>query len=182
MPRIMTSPVLVLAFFAAVAGVLNLPFHGAEFLTDWLEPVFEDVPALHSSSFLEGFLLSCLSVAVGLIGIAIAHRAYRQGLPRPDVDPALQRLGPVGRLFGHAYYLDESIGRLVAGPLTRAADWLDRTFDGQIIDGAVNGTGRLFRTVGGGLRRAQTGLVRNYALGVVVGAVGLLVYMLVRGT
>ena len=31
------------------------------------------------------------------------------------------------------------------------------------------------------MRKAQTGLVRNYALGVVIGAVGLLVFMLVRG-
>jgi len=36
------------------------------------------------------------------------------------------------------------------------------------------------RDTGGRLRRVQTGLVRNYALGVVVGAVALLVYLAVR--
>ena len=50
-----------------------------------------------------------------------------------------------------------------------------------MIDGAVNGVGRLFRDLGGTVRKAQTGLVRNYALGVVIGAIGLLVFMLVRG-
>jgi NADH-quinone oxidoreductase subunit L len=179
-PRIMTTPILILAFLAAIGGILSLPFSGIEFLTDWLEPVFADVPALHTSSFLEGFLLSCLSVAVGLIGIFVAHRVYRGGLRRPTEDPGLQRLGVVGRVFGHAYYYDELIGRMVAGPLTKGADLLDR-FDGRVIDGAVNGVGRLFRDVGGTVRKAQTGLVRNYALGVVIGAVGLLVFMLVRG-
>ena len=48
-----------------------------------------------------------------LIGIAVAHRFYRHGLRRPSEDPGLQRLGPVGRLFGHAYYYDELIGRVV---------------------------------------------------------------------
>ena len=39
------------------------------------------------------------------------------------------------------------------------------------IDGAVNGIGAGFRAAGGGLRRLQTGLVRNYALGIVFGTV-----------
>jgi NADH-quinone oxidoreductase subunit L len=58
---------------------------------------------------------------------------------------------------------------------------LDRTVDAGIIDGAVNGIGRLVRDLGSRVRRVQTGLVRNYALGVMVGAVALLVFMLVRG-
>lgn len=179
-PRVMTTPILILAMFAAIAGLLNLPFIGLEFLTDWLEPVFEDVPEIHPNSFIGGFSLSALSVTLGLIGIFVAHSLYRRGLRSPEVDPALQRLGPVGRVFGHAYYFDETIGRIVAGPLTKLADFLD-VFDGKVIDGAVNGTGRLFRNLGGRLRWVQTGLVRNYALGVVVGAVALLVFMLVRG-
>ncbi len=180
-PRTMTTPILVLGALAVVAGVLNLPFHGLEFLTEWLDPVFEGVPEIHSNSFLGGFALSTLSVALGLVGILVAVSLYRHGLRRPEDDRGVERLGLVGRIFGHAYYLDETIGRVVAGPVTRFADWLDRTVDAGIIDGAVNGTGRLFRNLGGGLRRVQTGLVRNYALGVVLGAAGLLLFMLVRG-
>jgi NADH-quinone oxidoreductase subunit L len=180
-PSTMTLPILVLASLAAVAGVLNLPFEGIEFLTEWLEPVFEDVPEIHPNSFVGGFALSTLSVVFGLMGILVALTLYRGGLRRPDDDPGLARLGPVGRLFGHAYYFDEAIARTVAGPVTRFADWLDRTVDARGIDGAVNGIARLFRNFGGGLRRVQTGLVRNYALGVVLGAAGLLLFMLVRG-
>ncbi len=180
-PRVMTGPILVLATLAVIGGVLNLPFIGLEFLTEWLEPVFEDVPEIHPNSFIGGVALSALSVTLGLTGILVAYSLYRRGLRRPSEDPALVRLGVVGRVLGHAYYFDEAIAKLVAGPVTRGADWLDRTFDAGIIDGAVNGVGRLFRNLGGGLRRAQTGLVRNYALGVVVGAVGLLLFMLVRG-
>ncbi len=180
-PRTMTTPILVLGTLAVVAGVLNLPFRSLEFLTEWLEPVFEGVPEIHPNSFVGGFALSTLSVALGLTGILVALSLYRHGLRRPDEDPGLERFGFAGRLFGHAYYLDETIARAVAGPITRFADWLDHTVDAGIIDGAVNGTGRLFRNLGGGLRRVQTGLVRNYALGVALGAAGLLLFMLVRG-
>jgi NADH-quinone oxidoreductase subunit L len=179
-PRVMTTPVLILAGLAVVGGLLSLPFRGVEFLSDWLDPVFEDVTAIHTS-FVGGVVLSALSIAIGLVGIVAALSLYRDGLRRPDDDPALDRLGIAGRLFGHAYYYDEAVGRLVAGPVTRLADWLDRTVDTGIIDGAVNGIGRLFRDLGGRARRVQTGLVRNYALGVFVGAVALLVFMLVRG-
>ena len=50
-----------------------------------------------------------------------------------------------------------------------------------MIDGAVNGIGRTFRGVGGGLRKVQTGLVRNYALAIVLGAVLLLVFVVDEG-
>ena len=50
----------------------------------------------------------------------------------------------------------------------------------MVIDGAVNGVARLARGAGSGLRRIQTGFVRQYALGIVLGAVALLAYMLTR--
>src|SRR5207248_2663384 len=37
-PRLMTIPVLVLAALAAIGGLLNVPLHGLEFLTKWLDP------------------------------------------------------------------------------------------------------------------------------------------------
>ena len=48
------------------------------------------------------------------------------------------------------------------------------------VDGAVNGVAAGFKAAGGGLRKIQTGLVRNYALWIVLGAVLLVGYMLVR--
>jgi NADH-quinone oxidoreductase subunit L len=124
--------------------------------------------------------LSVISVLVALVGLAIALSLYRDGIPTPEGDPLPERLGVAGRLFQHAYYFDETIANLVRGPVTRGAEWLNQGFDLGIIDGAVNGVATLVRDAGGRLRRVQTGLVRNYALGVVVGAVALLVYLAVR--
>jgi NADH-quinone oxidoreductase subunit L len=179
-PVTMTFPIVALAALAAVGGVLSLPFRSVEFLTQWLEPVFADAPKIDVTSFVAGSTLEGISVVFGLIGLYIAYRIYRHGIPSPEGDPLPERLGVAGRLFQHAYYFDEIIANLVRGPVYRFADWLNRGFDLGIIDGAVNGVATLVRDAGGRLRRVQTGLVRNYALGVVLGAVALLVFLAVR--
>ena len=66
------------------------------------------------------------------------------------------------------------------GPLRAAARWLAVTFDLGVIDGAVNGVAKLVRGAAFGLRKVQTGLVRQYALGVVLGVVLLLLYAIAR--
>jgi NADH-quinone oxidoreductase subunit L len=179
-PPTMTLPILALAGLAAVGGLLSLPFGGIEFLSDWLHPTFERVPEIDVTSFVAAAILSVISVIVALVGLAMALSLYREGIPTPEGDPLPERLGVAGRLFQHAYYFDETIANLVRGPVTRGAEWLNQGFDLGIIDGAVNGVATLVRDSGARLRRVQTGLVRNYALGVVLGAVALLVYLAVR--
>jgi len=179
-PPTMTLPILTLAGLAALGGVLSLPFKGIAFLEDWLHPTFEAVPEIDVTSFVAAFALTVLSAALGLIGLAFALAIYWRGIPTPEADPLPQRLGVAGRLFQHAYYFDESIAAFVRGPGLRFADWVNRGFDLGVIDGAVNGVARVVRDTAGRLRRVQTGLVRNYALGVVLGAVGLLVFLAVR--
>jgi NADH-quinone oxidoreductase subunit L len=179
-PPTMTLPILALAGLAAVGGVLSLPFKGIAFLEDWLHPTFGTVPEIDVTSFVAAFALTVLSAALGLVGLAFALAIYRRGIPTPEADPLPQRLGVAGRLFQHAYYFDEAIANFVRGPGLRFADWVNRGFDLGVVDGAVNGVARVVRETAGRVRRVQTGLVRNYALGVVIGAVGLLVFLAVR--
>jgi NADH-quinone oxidoreductase subunit L len=179
-PPTMVLPVLVLATLSIVGGVLNLPFTTLENLGHWLEPVFEGVPRIEPTSFASASALSTVSVFMAVVGISIAFLLYRRGLPDPARDPLDQRLGVLGRLFGHAWYVDETVSNAVRGPSRRFADWLSLGFDARGVDGAVNGVADLVRRAGGGLRRVQTGLVRNYALGVVLGAAGLLLFLVVR--
>jgi NADH-quinone oxidoreductase subunit L len=180
MPWTMVVPSVVLAALAAVIGFINMPFTSFEFLTEWLDPVFRGVVEHSASSFVEGATLDVVSVTIACLGIFFAWTLYRRGLVDPEVDPLDQKLGPVGKLFGHAYYFDESISRLVDGPLRKAAQWLATGFDIGIIDGAVNGIAKLVRGAAMGLRKAQTGLVRQYALGIVFGVVLLLLYAVAR--
>jgi len=177
---VMVLPVLALAFLAIVGGLLDLPFTKLEFLNHFLEPVFEVVAPPEPTSFWSAFGLDVIAVAVAMIGIFISWRIYHGGLEDPAVDPLDHRLGPLGRLFGHAYYYDEGIAAAVGGPIRRSAQWLADVFDQKIIDGAVNGIAKGFGAAGTQVRKLQTGLVRQYALGIAVGTVALLVWAAIR--
>jgi len=178
--RHMVVAALILATGAAIGGLMNLPFEPLEFLTHWLDPVFEGVAEPHPSSFVQGLSLEVLAAIIALCGVGISFFTYRRGLENLDEDPIDRKLGPVGRLFGHAWYLDDTVSTVVAGPGRRAANWLTYVVDAKVIDGAVNGVGWLFVQAGTQLRRVQTGYVRQYALGIVLGVVALLLYALVR--
>jgi NADH-quinone oxidoreductase subunit L len=50
--------------------------------------------------------------------------------------------------------------------------------DAKIIDGLVNGSGRFASWLADRIRASQTGFVRNYALGVFIGVVALVLYFI----
>ena len=84
-------------------------------------------------------------------------------------------------ILERGWYYDSAVSALMGGPGRKAFDalnWFDRT----IVDGAVNGVGRLVRGSAGGVRKVQTGYVRQYASALAVGVVLLLVwFVVVRG-
>ena len=53
-------------------------------------------------------------------------------------------------------------------------------FDQGIVDGAVNAVGLIVRKASNALSPLQSGFVRSYAIGILAGAVGLLVWFISR--
>ncbi|MBN1287230.1 MAG: NADH-quinone oxidoreductase subunit L [Anaerolineae bacterium] len=195
-PPIMTRPLVVLAFFSAVAGFLNWP--GTHSFGHWLQ---ESVAYAHIADF--NLALALLATLLALLAIFFAALLYywRPAL-RADGADRLGGLGRLWRFLNRKWYWDEfyeliavqpfnGIGRFLAGRLDGdfLHDWFHDTliwrsfdraaaflgaFDLKIIDGAVNGLGWLAAQAARYLRRVQTGYVRQYALGVLVGAIVLL--------
>jgi NADH-quinone oxidoreductase subunit L len=183
-PWTMTMPLVVLAVLSTIGFVINLPFDNQKwnFLERWLEPVLRGAPVITASSFGIGFALSTGALVIAVVGIVVGRAMYRNGLPADGTDPAVERLGPFAKVLENAYYLDVGLARFVSGPVTSAARFLSDGVDRGVIDGAVNGVGRAFRGAGGGLRKVQTGLVRNYALAIIGGAVLLVLFVGTRAT
>lgn len=178
-PPIMTGVLIVLALGACVIGLVNLPFHHFEFLTEWLEPsLIGSIPTPHTPG-VTGLILALVATALAVVAIGAGIALYRRGLPTPDDDPLPKKLGPLAPFFASAWYFSAGVSWTVARVGSPMASWLAR-FDETIIDGAVVGSGRLARTGGDGLRRVQSGVVRNYALAILIGVVALLAYVLVR--
>jgi len=176
-PPLMLFPIVTLAILAAFAGLLNLPIGNLDFLHQFLEPVFHGVKETEISTTAE-LAVEGISITFAIVGVAIAILIYKGGLRAPDRDPVVDRLRPASTLMGNAYYWDAGVSAFVGGPGQKSASWLDRVFDTKIIDGAVNGTAWIFRWCSRTLSRVQDGFVRRYALGILLGAVAILLFVL----
>ena len=81
----------------------------------------------------------------------------------------------------HGYYVDDLYGKTIVLPGKRAAEALAFSVDAKVVDGAVNGTAKLVGGISKRLKPLQSGLVRSYATGILVGTFGLVLWFLVRG-
>ena len=172
-PAIMLLPLVVLAGLSVVGGALQLPFtKDLHFLEKWLEPVVEfgEADIHHSWAYENKYVLLGVAVIVALAGIAASVAVYAKK-KLPAVEPAL---------LANGWQYDSSIARFMGGPGRRAFEgvaWADRT----IVDGAVNGVGKVVGATGQIARRSQTGAVRAYAAAIGLAVVGLLVWFFLRG-
>jgi NADH-quinone oxidoreductase subunit L len=170
-PWTMTLPLVVLAVAAAVGGVMQLPFSkDLHFLEHWLEPSLEGAEAELTVASGTKWILGFIAIAVALAGIGAAWAVYQRRRVRA-VEPVL---------FERAFRLDDAYAAAAGGPGRAAFDgaaWVDST----LVDGAVEGTGTVTGLVGRFVRKAQTGFVRTYALGIAMGGVLLLAWFVFRG-
>jgi NADH-quinone oxidoreductase subunit L len=173
-PKIMLLPLVVLAALSTVGGALQLPFSSdLHFLEKWLEPVVEFGEADISGTWAydNKFLLLGVAVVIALAGIAASVAVYGKKKMAP-IEPKVLEQG---------WYYDKSITAFMGGPGRRVFDGI-AWFDAHIVDGAVNGVARLVRGSAGGLRKTQSGYVRQYAAALGVGVVLLLVwFVVIRG-
>ncbi|NCS73429.1 MAG: NADH-quinone oxidoreductase subunit L [Deltaproteobacteria bacterium] len=185
-PVSMTRPLVVLALFSCVAGLVGWPellggpsvVHLGGGILPFLSPAFGHGQAGHAHELAAAvaWALMGLSVAVGVVGIAIAFALY---VVRPEAAVALGRRFPmVHGVLLNKYFVDELYDLCLVRSIKRLADLLHRGFDVFVIDGIVNGTAILLRDLGALLRPLQTGRVNNYATAMVTGVVVLAVVAL----
>jgi NADH-quinone oxidoreductase subunit L len=117
------------------------------------------------------WVLAVVDAVVALVGLGVALPLWARRPQRPALEPPVLR---------RAFYLDDVYDATLGRPSEGFARFAAVVVDDRVIDGAVNGAGRLVRAAGGALRRVQTGFVRQYALGIVLGAVALLAWMASR--
>jgi NADH-quinone oxidoreductase subunit L len=168
---------------AALSGVLGLPgfLRLGNAIDEFLHPVFAGslvVPPESESVAVEGGLMGLSLVVVGA-GFFAAYWIYiRNWGLAARMTKSAQWLYD---LVYNKYYVDEGYMEAIVKPLRALAALLNTAVEERSIDAAVNGLGRLFGRAGEGLRRLQSGLVRHYALALLAGAVGIVIYFLLRG-
>jgi NADH-quinone oxidoreductase subunit L len=163
---VMLGPLVVLAALSLVGGFLfNVP------------KILSSMPGLTPEIEVpnEGMLMG-ISIAAGLLGIAISYYMYVVNKELPG--KITSALGGLYTLVYNKYFVDEAYDSAVVRPLiegSTAVLW--HGVDQGVIDGTVNGVGYEARSIGGLLRRIQSGNIRSYATWVVLGSVALLIVM-----
>jgi NADH-quinone oxidoreductase subunit L len=174
-PVLMRIALILLAVGALAGGVLGLSATTG-ILPRFLEPVVGGQEEAHAGP--SELVLTLISVAVAVLGIAIAYLVYLSG--RIDWVALRARLSGSKRALQRGFYVDDLYGNALVLPGKAGSAFLAYVFDRRVVDGAVNGLGRVFGGLAGAGRRVQTGFVRSYALAFLLGVVGVLWYLAVR--
>lgn len=176
----MKIPMGILAVLSVIGGWISIPGLYNE-MEAWLSPVFHTVPVRGAALGAQPFYWQSMAVTliVTLIGFLVAYQVYMRR--QPAAGRITAAVPAVYQFLYHKYYVDELYDRVIVRPIRFTAGLLDRYVDRYGIDGTVDGIAILTRLSSTRLRRAQTGYVRNYALGILFGAVLMVGYYVVGG-
>ena len=202
-PMSMVLPLIVLALGAVFAGYLGVPggLTGGKvpnYFERFLEPSIANGSESHSG--LEAgrehgtpqesgaihtvaaapehagedhsleLILTGVSTLIALAGIGIGWAWFKRN---PLWSPP--------RLLENKYYVDEVYDAAVVQPIKiGSTSFLWKIFDVRVIDGAVNGAGRLASLFGDTMRYLQSGLARSYVAVVVLGALVIIGYFVMK--
>jgi NADH-quinone oxidoreductase subunit L len=168
--RWMTVPVGVLAVGSAVSGLLLIPGVWDPF-EEFLDPVVE--PLVHPTTG-EEWLTSALAVSLGLLGSYLAWRAFKAGRELvPD--------GGVRTTLEHKLWFDELYDAAFARPVQAIALRLRDQVETPVVQGGLDEVADGTLDAAGIAARAQSGLLRTYALAITVTvSILALVFLVVR--
>ena len=178
---VMLVPMVILAVLAIFGGYIGLPgFLGVgNAIDEFLHPIFAgSMHAPPAENVTVDIVLLGISVLAVAIGFVAAYWIYiRNWGLGARMTKSAQRLYDI---VYNKYYVDEAYTEVIVKPLRLLADFFADEVEERGIDRAVNGLAQLFGLAGEGLRRLQTGLVRNYALAMFIGIVAVMIYFIVR--
>jgi len=179
-PKAMTIPLVILAFFSIVAGYIGMPVvlgKNVNWFNNFLAPVIHggNGHEAHLSIGTE-WLLILISVIVALTGIYLAYLFY---LKKPEIPKKLVSRFPfLYKLLYNKYYVDEIYNATFVNSTIKGSKFVYKNFDLKIIDGAVNGSASVASFFGRILSRLHTGLIKDYALVFLLGAIILIGYLI----
>jgi NADH-quinone oxidoreductase subunit L len=132
----------------------------------------------HDQTRLE-LTLMAVSSLIALAGIGLAAFLWLKNRHIPE--QMAQSFSGVHRLLLNKYYVDEFYDAAIVQPIkTVSTQGLWQGMDVRVVDGAVNGAGYVVSAFSAGLRLLQTGSVKSYAAGTLLGAVAILAYYIWR--
>jgi NADH-quinone oxidoreductase subunit L len=166
-PLSMLVPVGVLTCLSTIGGLLVVPGLWKPF-EHWVE---ESAEALVHPTVAQDYATSVVAVALGLVGVWLARRAFEHGR-QLVTDPT------AWRILERKLYVDELYDAVFYRPAAALAVTLRQDVEGPVVERSLDEIGAGTLHAGGELSRAQSGLLRTYAITVAF-AVSVLVVVFV---
>jgi NADH-quinone oxidoreductase subunit L len=160
-PFLMWAPMAVLAVGSVASGYL---LYSGKAIVKWLAPVVDKDHHEHAE-FLPPIVVTTLAVVAVIIGVSIAFIKYRGELS----ERAPSEVSIFTRVTRRDLLQDDANEFLFMRPGQKLTQLLVKT-DESVIDGAVRAVGTSALGSARGMRKLQTGYVRNYALLILIGA------------
>ena len=160
-PFLMWAPMAVLAVGSVASGYL---LYSGKAIVKWLAPVVDKNHHEHAE-FLPPIVVTTLAVVAVIIGVSIAFIKYRGELS----ERAPSEVSIFTRVTRRDLLQDDANEFLFMRPGQKLTQLLVKS-DESVIDGAVRAVGSSALGSARGMRKLQTGYVRNYALLILIGA------------
>ncbi len=166
-PAAITIPLIILAILSVIGGYVGVPefiMHGAHTLKDFLAPVFAESNRIlepHELSHSTEWLLTGISTVLIVITVAYAWSRFSKKADTAEAEG-------FGKVLQNKWYVDELYDKIIVQPLNGLAGFLNSVIETKVVDGIVNGVGRLVSYSGRQLRWLQSGQVGAYVLLMVI--------------
>jgi NADH-quinone oxidoreductase subunit L len=164
-PASMTIPLIILAVLSAVGGAMGVPeiLGGHHWLGQHLSSIIGEEHTLHLSHTTEWILMGS-SVTIAVLALLIAVGKYSK---QADGEPQTA----LGKFLYNKWLVDEFYEKAIVQPLNRFAGFLKEVVEKNVIDGFVNGTGKIVQYGARQTRLIQSGQVGYYILFMVLSIV-----------
>jgi NADH:ubiquinone oxidoreductase subunit 5 (chain L)/Multisubunit Na+/H+ antiporter, MnhA subunit len=154
----MTLPLIILAILSIIGGFIGIPevfVHGGDKLTAFLAPVIAPADT-HSVSHSTEYMLMALSTGLVILVIIVAWFRFRN-YQRSEATG-------FGKVLENKWYVDELYEKIIVNPLDKLGTFFMNIFERNVVDGLVNGVGRMVNYGSRQLRLLQSGQVGSYVL------------------
>ena len=177
-PAAITIPLIVLAILAVAGGWVGIPevfMHGGHKLEAFLEPVFASsntITAKHEMSHSTEYMLMGVSVAGALVALLYALNVFSK------YQKSEKESTGISKVLENKWYVDELYNTIIVNPIKAISAFLNNIVERKLIDGLVNGTGKVVNYGSRELRWLQSGQVGAYVLLMVIGILLLFIIQL----
>lgn len=164
-PPAMTIPLIILAVLSIVGGLAGIPevlMKGGDRFSSFLSPVIAqhtEETVSHSTEY----MLMAMSTGLVILTIIFAWFQFRH-YERKEATG-------FGKLLENKWYVDELYEKIIVNPLHRFGGFLKDIIERFVIDGLVNGVGKMVNYSGRQFRLLQSGQVGSYVLLMVISMV-----------